>query len=153
MKDAKGHGSNKRGVHAGAVERIGKPLKLASNILAQIRANPSGFSLKPTNGEQPANGYMVSLPGHTRIVSESDLKGPHAEKILSEYSRQHALALSEKGAHIGGWTDKESGHTYLDISHNIKNKNAAVRAGRARNQIAIWDVKKGREIRTGGTGK
>lgn len=153
MKDAKGHGSNKRGVHAGGIERIGKPLRLASNILTEIRANPGGFSLKPQDGAKPTGGYMVSLPGHTAIVRESDLSGPHAEKILAEFSKEHSTALSQKGAHIGGWTDKESGQTYLDISHNIKNKNAAVRAGRTRNQIAIWDVKKGREIRTGGTGK
>jgi hypothetical protein len=101
----------------------------------------------------PNNGFMVSMPGHTKIVNESELSGPHGPQVISEYVKEHATALQEKGAHIGGWTDSATHKTYLDVSHNIRNKNSAIYAGKARNQIAIWDVKHGREIRTGGTGE
>lgn len=151
MKDAKGHGSNKRGLHASGIERVGN-VRLHPKVIDTVIKNPGGFSVKPNNGAVPATGFMVSLPGHTRIVSEADLRGPGGRALLARYARENAGALQQPGAHLGGWTDKASGKTYLDISHNIKSKGQAVRAGRARNQIAIWDVKNGREIRTGGTG-
>jgi hypothetical protein len=152
MKDAKGHGSNKRGIHSAAVDRVGN-IALHPNVLNMIRKNPGGFSVKPTNGQSPTSGFMVSLPGHTRIVNESDLSGPNGAAIMKQYAQEHAGALQQPGAHIGGWTDAKSGKTYLDVSQNIRGKSAAVEAGRTRNQIAIWDVKHAREINTGGTGE
>lgn len=151
MKDAKGHGSNKRGVHAQGVEQVGN-LNLHPNVLSTIMKNPGGFSVKPSSGLSPKSGYMVSLPGHTQIVAESDIKGPNGSALIQNYARQHAGALQQAGAHIGGWTDSESGKVYLDVSQNIRNKGEAVHQGVARNQKAIWDVKRQREISTGGTG-
>lgn len=151
MKDAKGHGSNKRGIHSAAVDRIGN-IPLHPNVLNMIRKNPGGFSIKPMNGRAPKSGFMVAAPGHTRIVRESDLSGPQGSRILTQFANEHAGALQQPGAHIGGWTDSKTGKTYLDISHNIPSKRQAVRAGKGRNQIAIWDVKHGREIKTGGDG-
>ena len=149
MKDALGHGSN---AHNSGVASIGN-IKLHPKVLKTITKNPGGFSVRPTNGLMPKAGYMVSIPGHTQIVSEADLRGPNGARLISEYARQHAGALSDPRAHIGGWTDKESGRTYLDVSHNISGRSAAVSAGKRHNQIAIWDVKRMREIRTGGSGE
>lgn len=142
MKDAKGHGSN---AHNAGINTIGKVL-LHPNVINAVKKNPDGFSVKPSTGQMPKSGYMVSMPGHTQII-------PHATPdLVAAYANEHSGALQQQGAHIGGWTDKASGKTYLDVSHNIRNKNAAIQAGRARNQIAIWDVKNGREINTGGDG-
>lgn len=153
MKDALGHGSNPRGAHAGGIEAALKPkVPVKPDVIAHIRQNPGGFSVTPA-GKTPNKGYMVSVPGRTKIVSESDLSGPRGHQIIQDYAQQHADVLSQHGAHIGGWTDKETGKTYLDVSHNIGNRNAAIRAGAKRNQIAIWDVKHSREIRTGGSGE
>lgn len=151
MKDAKGHGSNPRGAHAAGTNQVGN-IALHPKVLSTINRNPSGFSVKPSSGSQPRAGFMVSLPGRTQIVSADDLRGPHGRAILEQYARAHSDVLSQPGAHLGGWTDKTSGKTYLDVSHNIKTRDAAVKAGRAQNQIAIFDVRRRREIRTGGTG-
>jgi hypothetical protein len=78
---------------------------------------------------------MVSLPGRSLIVNASDLTGPHGKALLENYANQHADALSQARAHIGGWTDK--GKTYLDVSQNIDRRSHAVRAGKERNQIAV----------------
>jgi hypothetical protein len=149
MKDEKGHGSN---AHNSGVAAIGK-VTLHPKVLKTITKNPGGFSVKPTNGKMPSSGYMVSIPGHTQIVSEAALRGPQGQDIVKQYANEHASVLSDPRAHIGGWTDKETGKTYLDVSHNIKGRSAAVSAGRQHNQIAIWDVKHAKEIRTGGTGE
>lgn len=157
MKDAKGHGSEKRGLHSGGVNKIGLPqpneLNLHPRVLKTITKNPGGFSVKPKTGAMPASGYMVSIPGGTRIVSEADLSGPHGAKLVQQYANDMAAPLSHPDAHIGGWTDKGTGKTYLDISHNVQSRSKAISLGKRNNQIAIWDVKRGREIRTGGTGE
>ena len=154
MKDALGHGSTPRNApgHMQGVLNSTRPIKVKSQVLAHIQANPGGFSVTP-KGKQPSGGYMVSVPGRTRIVSESDLAGPNGHAILQDFANRNSDALRQPGAHLGGWTDKETGKTYLDVSHNIGNRNRAISAGKSRNQIAIWDVKHGREIRTGGTGE
>jgi hypothetical protein len=158
MKDAKGHGSNARnggndgnGSHSNGVNSVGRNF-FNEKVLETIRNNPGGFSITP-QGEQPSAGYMVSVPNRTQIVSEADLRGPAGREILDNYGRQHADVLNQPGMHVGGWTDKDSGKTYLDVSENIRDRERAVQAGRERNQIAIWDVGKGEEVRTGGTGE
>jgi len=150
MKDAKGHGSDPRGAHSGGVQKVGQPV--SQKVIDIIRSNPGGFSTTLA-GQQPTSGYMVSLPGHTQILDAKELAGPRGPEIVNAYAAAHANVLKEPGAHVGGWTDKESGKTYLDVSHNIANREAAIKAGQARNQIAIWDVAKSDEIRTGGTGE
>ena len=71
------------------------------------------------------------------ILDAAELTGPRAVEIANEYARNHSSALSLPGANIGAWTN------YLDVSQNIKDRDAAVNAGKAHNQIAIWDMKLG----------
>jgi hypothetical protein len=154
-KDALGHGSNPRGgpaAHQTGILKHTSPVFMNPKALDTIRKNPGGFSVNP-RGKSPSDGYMVSLPGRTKIVSESDLAGDQGASIIQRYADENQDALRGPGAHIGGWTDKESGKTYLDISQKVGSKEHAVKLGAARNQIAIWDVKRSREIRTGGTGE
>lgn len=150
-KDQGGHGSNPRGTHASAVNTIGQRPAVDPRVIDAIRKNPDGISITPS-GSQPSTGYMVSLPGHTQITNASDIQGPNGPKIISDYASQHSSALATPGAHIGSWTDSGSGKTYLDVSHNVQDRDEAVRLGKQRNQIAIWGMKEG-EIKTGGTGE
>lgn len=153
MKDAQGHGSNPRGgiaAHMRGVLKATKPIKLKPDAVQQMHDSlktTGGFSATP-RGRTPENGYMVSAPGRSKIVPESQV----TPQTISDYANEHSDALRQSGAHIGGWTDKETGLTHLDVSHKIGSRNRAISAGKSRNQIAIWDVSKGREIRTGGTG-
>jgi hypothetical protein len=151
VKDAKGHGSNKRGSHATGVSQVGQPVQFSPAVLAKMQAllaRKGGFSVRPSDGASPKSGYMVSLPGHSH-VSDSGI----TPETLRQFGMQHSDALSAKGAHIGGWTDAATGKTYLDVSHKFSDRGRAIEAGKARNQIAIYDVKRGKDIRTGGTGK
>lgn len=145
-----GAGGDKGG-HSAQVNNIGKTL-VASSVVDTIRNNPNGFSVRPT-GEQPTKGYMVALPGRTKILAKDALHGEAAHAIINDYARANADVLSKPGAHIGGWQDSKTGKVYLDIANNIGSQRAAVKEGKIANQIAIWDVKRHREIRTGGTGK
>ena len=147
MKDAKGHGSD---AHNSGIAKIGK-IMLHPNAINLV-AKADG-SVKPTTGKAPTSGYMVSIPGHTQIVDAGALKGPQSASIISQYANEHADALSDPAAHIGRWQEPGTNKVYLDVSHNIRSKNAAIKTGVANNQKAIWDLKNGREIDTGGTGE
>lgn len=149
MKDAKGHGSDARGAHASKISQIGK-LSLHPDAI-KILARGDG-SVKPTTGQEPRAGYMVSIPGHTQVVSASALQGPQADEIIARYANEHSQALAEPEAHIGRWQEPGTDKVYLDVSHNIGDRQKAISTGIAHNQKAIWDLKGGREIDTGGDG-
>jgi len=151
-KDALGHGSNPKGTHAAGIVKLPKLARVHPGVLDAIRKNPGGFSVNPKHGTAPDKGYMVSLPGRTKMLKSTELAGPRGKQIVGDFVRQNSDVLSKPGAHLGGWTDKATGITHLDISHNIVDRNRAIRSGVKRNQIAIWDVKKQREIKTGGSG-
>lgn len=105
-------------------------------------------------GDYPELYESLFSPNKTGkgILDAAELTGPRAVEIAIEYARNHSSALRQPGATLGGWTNKAESKTYLDVSQNINDREAAVNAGKARNQIAIWDVKSA-EIPTGGTGK
>ena len=151
-KDGKWEGAGgDKGGHAAGVNNVGKPL-IAPSVVDTIRNNPNGFSVRPT-GEVPTKGYMVAVPGRTKILAKDALHGDAAKDIINDYARANADVLSKPSAHIGGWQDSKTGKVYLDIANNVPRVRDAVRAGKAGNQIAVWDVKRQREIRTGGTGE
>jgi hypothetical protein len=156
MKDAKGHGSDPRGAHAGGVEQIGKSAPKASDAAMKVitATKPGeGFSVTP-QGTQPSRGYMVSLPSRTMAVDPSALSGPGARDIIDRYTQTHADVFGgNPNMHIGGWLDPDTKKLSLDPSENIQSRKAAIAAGVARNQKAIWDVKRSKEISTGGTGE
>jgi len=152
MKDEKGHGSEKRGTapHQFGVNRVGQPV-LSNKVLAMVASNPRGISVAP-NGKQPSSGYMVSLPGHSTAVSSAVFRS-FPESVAADFASKHADALKQPGAHLGVWENPADGKTYLDVSQNIARRNEAIKTGAERNQIAIHDVKRRRDIHTGGTGK
>jgi hypothetical protein len=54
--------------------------------------------------------------------------------------------------YTGVWTDKASGVTYREKSNRVNSETLARSLSRRRNQIATYDLGRGREINTGGTG-
>lgn len=140
---------NDHAAHADAVHALHHSI-ISPNVLSIISNNPEGFSVSLA-GAQPSNGYMVSTHGNTQIVEASALKGPGGQSVINDYVRTHADALSKPGAFIGGWTSKE-GKVYLDVSERVADRDQAIHLGKARNQIAVWDVHNKVEILTGGTG-
>ena len=151
MKDAKGHGSDPRSgggaAHQSGVNEVA-PTKVAvhPNVADIIKRNPNGFSVDPRTGRQPTSGYMVAVPGRTQLLNAGELSEHHVDR----FAQTHADVFQNPNMHIGGW--EHEGKVYLDPSENIPGRAAAIAAGRERNQIAIWDVKRQRAIPTGGSG-
>ena len=149
MKDALGHGSEAgRGLHSGAIEKVGRPV-LSPKVVQGILGTPAGegFTMKLKDGSAPPKGYQVAIPGHAFPGGNGTIN----EAQLHAWASQHADALKRAG-HIGGYHNEVTGNYEIEPSQNIGNRNAAVRTGTSRNQVSIWDNRKGRQIMTGGGG-
>jgi hypothetical protein len=56
------------------------------------------------------------------------------------------------GRYTGAWTDPATGKLYVEKSTRVNSPALAKSLGRMRNQISVWDLKRSREIKTGGNG-
>jgi hypothetical protein len=140
--------------------------------LTQTAAETGGFSYRPGNAAServPTTGYMVSLPpgaglNHVVDIKElaaSGLEGKALEREVSKrveaWLSKAVPAVDQKSEHyLGGWLERHNGGAvafHLDVSQRFTDKDAAVKAGRERNQLAIWHIDGKREIDTGGTGR
>lgn len=135
--------------HQNGVAEVGHQ-SVSDKAIDVARNSNGGFSVRP-DGSTPTKGYMVAVQGRTQEVAGDAMKS-NTKAILEGYAQKNADALRWKGSHIGGWTDPATGRTHLDVTHNIPRQSAAVKVGRERNQIGIYDVKRNRVINTGGTG-
>jgi hypothetical protein len=150
-----------------AEKKMGIPIFLRTDFAISTKNGKAANAMTKDEWEEFYNALSERLRGDYPELDESlfspnktgkgipdaaELTGPCAVEIANEYARNHSSALSQPGATFGGWTNKAESKIYLDVSQNINDREAAVNAGKARNQIAIWDVKSA-EISTGGTGK
>lgn len=50
--------------------------------------------------------------------------------------------------YYGVWTDADTGKVYVDAVQWAVTRGAALSLGRDRGELAVWDIRKGEEIRT-----
>lgn len=111
-----------------AAEDTFNPHQFAAHVMKS-----GGGTVNTSSGKSPSGGFMVAKQNTERIVP-GHLRGEH----VANYAAEHAKALSSPGAHLGAW--HEGGSTYLDVSHNIPTKKAAMKMGRRETQHAIYDI-------------
>ena len=129
---------------------VPKPKQLES-IIEKVAAN-EGLSVRMLTGKEPTAGFMVARKEFSTIVPASDFfEKSTGVNILESYFNSKKEQLGGKN-YLGIWHDKNNDEVVLDVVDNILKQDEAVRAGRERNQQAIWDVKNKQEIPTGGTG-
>lgn len=70
-------------------------------------------------------------------------------KSVEEFDRgEVAWWIGTHGArYYGVWVDSEDGKVYVDAVQWCATRQNAIIIGRERNEIAVWDVRKGEEIR------
>lgn len=113
--------------------------------------NREGFSVSVRSGKGPAHGYMVAQTDHTHTYPASILDDHMAlTRAIDDMLVKEKSAFASGDTYLGGWV--HDGKLWLEPSDNIASREEAVRQGRGRNQIAIWDVDNSQEIDTGGTG-
>jgi hypothetical protein len=95
-------------------------------------------------GEYPTSGYIVAKSvQYEQTVPE----GEFSEGDVAEYVTKYDWALAGANVYLGAW--REDGLVFLDVVEKFTNKVKAMRAGREREQLAIYDVKNDRVIPTG----
>jgi hypothetical protein len=132
----------------------------AGSVVQQMLAD-GGISITFT-GKKPETGYMVAVEGTEVVVDDATMRSEAGRQIVRDHIRKHAAMIREgKGTkgkvvsftdqpknYFGAWHNKVTPQNpngdnkwYLDISENIGSLTDAVRVGRERSQIAIWDVR------------
>lgn len=106
----------------------------ARKILLQAKMN-NGISIN-SEGTEPTQGYMVSIPGEETRVNILDIWTIETYiTILDQLNLYYYLGI---------W--KEGKTWYLDISVNILDIKRAKQLGNEYNQKAVWDVVNKKEI-------
>lgn len=113
-------------------------------IVSEIFAGRDG-SYNPVFHKVPTTGYMVGGASWTLTVPVGRFGG----EMVYDFVTAHIMFLrdprtGEGDRYIGWWTHE--GRVYLDVSDNVTDKSEAVRLGRLRKEISVWDIEKGEEI-------
>lgn len=146
-EDVSKHGSHDQQSHGNwARGRISQTQ--ARDIAGQ--AIEGGFSFNPASKSSPKSGYMIARTGATTMVGDANNLEEAARALKTHLDQNVDKYLREPNLYIGGWV--KDGKLWIEPSDNWSNKAQAVRLGKMRDQIAIWDVVNFQEIQTGGTG-
>ena len=102
--------------------------------LKEIKLNNGATLDKQGNPMQYARGYQVS---------EKDLEIIPAYRLTKKHLME-MLNYLEDGKCLGIWVD--GGKAYIDCSEYVSTKKQALRLGKARKQISVWNWKAGEAI-------
>lgn len=118
---------------------------LAGNVLNDVNAFGGSTQSAIAGVPTTASGYAVSLPGHERRLQR--FKGGQVSlNFIEHYAEQHRAVLAQPGRFLGAWLDE--GTLYLDVTEVHAEFATAVRLGWERNQLAIYNIGTGEEIKT-----
>ena len=113
-------------------------------VIADMKANPWGFTIDQSNELHAKSGYVVAPEKETEFVVP--LKEMTRTELWS-YIRDHAHRFKKEGAHLGGWI-KDDTQFMLDVAFPVENYLDAVRMAIWGDQDSIYDINTGTEIKT-----
>ena len=108
-----------------------------SSVAAIAAINPEGFTVNVTTG------YAVALKRTQNSFGAEGLA--KVANVIEEL--QASGNLNGRTFAFGGWYDSESGLYYYDATVIFADRAEAIEAGRANEQIAIFDLANLEEIR------
>jgi hypothetical protein len=128
---------------------IGNPI--AADVVSHgLLSAPGGATVGPSGLPYRGDGIVVALPEYATMITVLNID------TVNTWVR--AVAPHVTGPHnrprwFGSW--QSDGVIYLDVVETFTRDDYddAVRAGRERNQIAIWDAGRQEEIPTDGDGR
>ena len=97
-----------------------------------------GFTVSLSKGPVPKKGYVVAL-GNIFTGREREAYR-EADSLLK-------IIKAASPCFLGGWLDKKTGLIYFDIVEIFSNLDEALRIGKELNEIAIFNLETGEEIR------
>lgn len=103
-----------------------------------------GFSFNFYSGfNPPKSGYMVGGIAEPLICNSIEELKEHKIKIL-----KYLVAYAGLGENkfLGGWKNTSDGKIYIEPSELFNDLSWAILIGRERDQVAIYDLRKGENI-------
>lgn len=121
----------------------------AAHSAAALHNHSGGFTYSLRRGNLAGtNAYAVAVfPERSSILS-----GRATEKQIAEFISSNFDLLQFRQFSAGGWYDRASHQTFLDISAIVHSRELAVDLGRRLNQKAVFHLASFQEIGTGGDG-
>ena len=114
-----------------------------SSVAAIAALNPDGFTVNAANLQPVKSGYAVALKKTQNSFGTDGLS-----KVANVIAKlQNSGNLNSRTLAFGGWYDSESGLYYYDATVIFEDRAEAIEAGRANEQIAIFDLANLEEIR------
>ena len=114
-----------------------------STVAAIAVMNPEGFTVNAANLQPVPNGFAVALKRTQNSFGAEGLA--KVANVIEEL--QASGNFNGRTLAFGGWYDSESGLYYYDATVIFEDRAEAIEAGRANEQIAIFDLGKLEEIR------
>lgn len=116
-------------------------------VIAKVAAiaalNPSGFTVDAATLQPVTAGYAVAMKQtQNSFGTEGLAKVANTIEELQDSGNLNGRILA-----FGGWYDSESGLFYYDATVIYQDREKAIEAGRANEQIAIFDLSNLEEIR------
>jgi len=147
-------------VAGGAPDTIGtaEGAKATADQIAAHNEN-GGSTFHPTKGNLNGTDHFsvggdpsFRKPELTMITDGKNLTAAQLDEYKSRPAVKEALA-KDKDASVGSWHDADTGKTVTELVKTPTDREAAIKMGKDNNQKAIYDLKTGTEIPTGGTGE
>ena len=114
-----------------------------SSVAAIAAINPDGFTVDAATLQPVTSGYAVALKRTQNSFGAEGLA--KVANVIEEL--QASGNLNGRILAFGGWYDSESGLFYYDATVIYQDREKAIEAGRANEQIAIFDLSNLEEIR------
>ena len=114
-----------------------------SSVAAIAAINPDGFTVNAATLQPVTPGYAVALKRTQNSFGAEGLA--KVANVIEEL--QASGNLNGRILAFGGWYDSESGLYYYDATVIYQDREKAIEAGRANEQIAIFDLSNLEEIR------
>ena len=114
-----------------------------SSVAAIAAINPDGFTVNASTLQPVTSGYAVALKRTQNSFGAEGLA--KVANVIEEL--QASGNLNGRILAFGGWYDSESGLFYYDATVIYQDREKAIEAGRANEQIAIFDLSNLEEIR------
>lgn len=114
-----------------------------SSVAAIAALNPEGFTVNAANLQPVSNGFAVAMKQTQNSFGAEGLA--KVANVIEELQASGNLAGHTLS--FGGWYDSESGLYYYDATVIFEDRAEAIEAGRANDQIAIFDLANLEEIR------
>lgn len=100
-------------------------------------------------GDFVTEGFALSLNPECEQHFPATMGSVNLLSMLLDYVHRNRVSLLDPNKYFGAWLDRESDTIYLDVVTVLDDKAKALELAELHNQLAIFDLGAGEEIRTG----